>query len=166
MEPIFEANLTNVYDWPGGRLYLYQSDDYIRLGLYSGSTRAEIDTNIDSIRRAKEALEKFLQSSTDSQTTEKEDVKINRPNVRRLKTGEYLVRTQAGYRKAIRNYFKEIHETSDFELSHLTDYPKAYPAICRFGFHYVGFHQPIVKIVGLNDYVSGLQDLLNDIKED
>ena len=82
-----------------------------------------------------------------------------RPNMRRLANGCYLVRTQAGFNLAMRDYFNEyqLHKASDIE-----GYPKAYPSVVRFNFLH-GWNTPQAFCTPLNKYLAGLRDLMADL---
>lgn len=82
-----------------------------------------------------------------------------RPNWRRLANGDYLVRTQAGFNQAIRDFF-----TADqvWALERLEGYPQAYPSVVRFVFLH-GRNVPQATCTALALYQQQLMDLLADL---
>ena len=85
-----------------------------------------------------------------------------RQNYRRLANGNYLVRTQAGFKKAMRDYFNEyqLHKVSDIE-----GYPTAYPSVVRFNFLH-GWNAPQAYCTPLDKYLAGLRELLADLADE
>lgn len=84
------------------------------------------------------------------------------PNWRRLANGHYLVRTQAGFRQAMRDYFNEyqLHK-----VSNIVGYPKAYPSVVRFNFLY-GWNEPQAHCTPLELYKAELSALLADLADE
>lgn len=58
-------------------------------------------------------------------------------NMVRISQGMYVVRTQAGFRKALKAY-RRYHEVES-PISDVQGYPKEYPSLVMFGF----VHHPI-----------------------
>ncbi|QLG96609.1 hypothetical protein HZF02_32275 (plasmid) [Pseudomonas yamanorum] len=82
-----------------------------------------------------------------------------RPNWRRLANGHYLVRTQAGFNQALRDYFNE------YQLHHLSDiagYPKVYPSVVRLVFLH-GWNEPQAHCTPINQYKAELAALAADL---
>lgn len=71
----------------------------------------------------------------------------------------YLVRTQAGLKKAIKHYFDEDDAKMD-----VYGYPKKYPALISLNTGYQGYWYIVVKQVHLNDLKKVLLDQ-GEIKE-
>ena len=81
------------------------------------------------------------------------------PNVRQLSNGCYLVRTQAGFKRAIKAYFNE------YQLSRPRDivgYPKVYPSVVRLRFLH-GWNEAQAHCTPLDEYRTSLDDLLTDL---
>lgn len=55
-------------------------------------------------------------------------------NMVRISQGMYVVRTQAGFRKALKAY-RRYHEVES-PISDVQGYPKEYPSLVMFGFAY------------------------------
>ncbi len=78
-----------------------------------------------------------------------------RDNLVVLGRGFYLVRTQAGFRKAIKHRFANSPDIAEERPS---NYPRSYPAIVSISTEYRGYWYPSVNWIPLND-------LLGQIKE-
>lgn len=63
-------------------------------------------------------------------------------NVKRLSAGEYIVWTQAGFRKALR-------EMQGEDAYQVVGYPTVYPCVVSFSFEYRGYHYWQVHCVPL-----------------
>lgn len=85
-----------------------------------------------------------------------------KPNMRRLANGNYLVRTQAGFNRAMRDYFNEyqLHKVSDIE-----GYPTVYPSVVRFNFLH-GWNAPEAYCTPLKKYLASLQELMADLADE
>lgn len=85
-----------------------------------------------------------------------------KPNMRRLANGNYLVRTQAGFNRAMRDYFNEyqLHKVSDIE-----GYPTVYPSVVRFNFLH-GWNAPEAYCMPLKKYLASLQELMADLADE
>lgn len=87
-----------------------------------------------------------------------------RPNVKHLTSGAYLVRTQAGFRKAAMHFFNVLHSEDSFVPSDLKVFPSKYPSVCFFECGYDGLLIPEATIVPLKTYKDSLNMLLNELK--
>lgn len=85
-----------------------------------------------------------------------------KPNMRRLANGHYLVRTQAGFNQAMRDYFNEYQLD---KVSDIAGYPRAYPSVVRFNFLH-GWNEPQAFCTPLNKYLADLRDLMADLADD
>lgn len=85
-----------------------------------------------------------------------------KPNMRRLANGNYLVRTQAGFNRAMRDYFNEyqLHKVSDIE-----GYPTVYPSVVRFNFLH-GWNAPQAYCTPLKKDLASLQELMTDLADE
>lgn len=82
-----------------------------------------------------------------------------RPNWRRLANGDYLVRTQAGFNRAIRDFFTADQQ---WALGRLEGYPQVYPSVVHFEFLH-GRNLPQATCTALALYQRQLMDLLADL---
>jgi hypothetical protein len=85
-----------------------------------------------------------------------------RPNWRRLANGHYLVRTQAGFNHALRDYFNEYQLR---KVSDIDGYPMVYPSVVRFNFLH-GWNRPQAACTPLREYLAQLSDLMSDLALD
>lgn len=85
-----------------------------------------------------------------------------RDNMRRLTNGSYLVRSEAGFRRAIKDYFAE-HQLK--HVSQIDGYPTAYPSIVSFKF-LRAWNTPQAVCMHVNAYVQRLKDLLRDLESE
>lgn len=87
---------------------------------------------------------------------------MTQPNMRRLANGAYLVRTQAGFRKALRECFstQELPRARD-----VVGYPTAYPTVVSLEYVY-GWNKATATCTPLNIYVSKLRDLVADLEQE
>lgn len=86
-------------------------------------------------------------------------------NMKSLGKGFYIVKTQAGFRKAFKTFFKEWIEEKDpnfkvKDLCHVGMFPKTYPSFVSMQFDYRGYHTPVVKCIGLDK----INEVINDLK--
>lgn len=89
---------------------------------------------------------------------------MTRENWRRLSTGEYLVRTQAGFKQALRHYMT-AQWMNEHHAEQLEGYPKKYPSICRFG-DSLETVQFWVTCTPINEYRLQLQARLAELEDD
>lgn len=76
----------------------------------------------------------------------------NRPNMQPLGQGFYIVRTQAGFKAALKRYFDEMPERDI-----IFNWPKKYPALIALSTGYEGYHYPQVKVLPLGDLKAALK---------
>ena len=92
------------------------------------------------------------------------DDKINRANMRILDTGGYLVRTQAGFKKAVKHWLLE----NDFDHTDISDvegYPKKYPSVVRI--QYIrGFCVVNASCCPLNKHIKQLKMRISELSND
>lgn len=67
-------------------------------------------------------------------------------NYEKLQHGMYIVHTQAGFRKALREFWGEDPE----EKQRPGSYPSAYPALVVFSNAYCGYHYVACNTIHLN----------------
>lgn len=73
------------------------------------------------------------------------------PNMTKIRNNTYIVRTQAGYRKAL----KDFHKDADPCDKEVRSYPKTYPSLVILSSHYNG-----------GNYVTCCQSFhMNELKE-
>lgn len=79
----------------------------------------------------------------------------DRPNFFEIESGTYLVRTQAGLRKAYRHWLDQWGE-NDREVypSRSSLYPSSYPSVVRFSWHYEG----VTYALTLSEHVNSFRD--------
>lgn len=75
------------------------------------------------------------------------------PNMHRVSSGVYIVRTQAGFRKALKTYLGEDNKE---QRKDLVGYPSSYPSMVFFYMDYRGYHYPVARCVPLNDLRAAL----------
>lgn len=83
-----------------------------------------------------------------------------KPNVRQLSNGCYLVRTQAGFKKAIKAYFEQY--TGYFKPHQIVGFPKEYPSVVHLNFLY-GWNEAQADCTPLHEYRKHLAGLLEDL---
>jgi hypothetical protein len=70
------------------------------------------------------------------------------PNLTRVKAGVYVVRTQAGFRKATKEFWKEMgREDTTLELS---GWPTAYPCLLVLNIAYQGYDYITIDTLTFN----------------
>lgn len=89
---------------------------------------------------------------------------MKRENWRKLSTGEYLVRTQAGFKHATKDYMT-AQWMNDHCAQQLEGYPKKYPSICRFG-DSIETVQFWVTCTPINEYRQRLQARIDELEGD
>ena len=87
-------------------------------------------------------------------------------NLVRLDKNTFLVRTQAGFRKAICLY-TEVDSYSLFkaEFGYIEGYPKGYPSIVKFYSYYRGYTQIGCNCTKVNKYLDKLYQIIDMIKD-
>lgn len=70
-------------------------------------------------------------------------------NLVRLRNNAYIVRTQAGFRKALKCF-------SGCVPRYLRGYPKSYPSLVFFSLEYTGYHALVATCIPLNRLKSAL----------
>lgn len=85
-----------------------------------------------------------------------------KPNMRYLGGNRYLVRTQAGFKKAIKHYDPDkqywVSESRGFT------YPLEYPSVVFIGYWYSGGDYLYTECTPLKEYKQALFDMLDDLK--
>lgn len=81
-------------------------------------------------------------------------------NMRKISSGYYLVRTQAGFKKAIKSYNPDLHQSTSWGF----DYPKSYPSVVSFGERYAGGWYLTVKVYPLEDFRNNLNKILGELE--
>ncbi len=87
-----------------------------------------------------------------------------KPNMRYLGGNKYLVRTQAGFKQAIKDYDPE--GCYYISASYGFTYPLKYPSVVTIGHWYAGGDYLYTKCAPLNDYKESLIHLLEDLKNE
>lgn len=80
---------------------------------------------------------------------------IIRENMKYLGNGFYLVKTQAGFRKAIKHFNGESKETRE-----VYSYPRTYPSIVHLSSGYRGYHYTSVGVLSVSTFMKRLTDAL------
>lgn len=78
-----------------------------------------------------------------------------RPNYEVLGRGFYLVRTQAGFRQAIKHRFAN---SPSIREERPRNWPRSYPAIVSISEGYEGYYYPDVNWMPLNALASKIKD--------
>lgn len=83
-------------------------------------------------------------------------------NMKYLGGSYYLVRTQAGFNQALKDYDpdKELYR----ESPHGFDWPKEYPSVVHISSVYHGSDYLVVNVWRLNDYRNMLKLKLSDLE--
>lgn len=74
---------------------------------------------------------------------------FNKPNYERIARGVYVVRTQAGFRNAVKEFANP--EDTKRMFQEMEGYPKSYPSLICLAFEYRGYHYVRVTAVPLNE---------------
>lgn len=74
-------------------------------------------------------------------------------NYEKVQHGMYIVRTQAGFRKALREFWGSDPE----EKQRPSSFPKSYPALVVFSNEYRGYHYVECNVIHLNDLKKVLE---------
>ena len=82
-------------------------------------------------------------------------------NMRRLSGGRFLVRTQAGFRKAVKLHFEE-EGVPENRVQDVSGYPKCYPSVVELYYDYMRTEGHYAYCTPLNRY---REDLLEKLKE-
>ena len=75
---------------------------------------------------------------------------ILKPNMTKLSHNTFIVRTQAGFRKALKDY-KRYMCCDKMELS---GYPKIYPSLVVFSMQYRGYEYIVAHCTPVNDILK------------
>lgn len=62
------------------------------------------------------------------------------PNHTRLDQDRYIVRTQAGFKQAFKNWYTETHGRCSTVMFDVENWPTSYPAYVTFSEGYRGYH--------------------------
>lgn len=89
-------------------------------------------------------------------------------NIRRIRPSQYVVWTQAGFKKACREVVKRYDPdlTRNFR-KYIEGFPKSYPSLVEFHDGYKGYRYWIVKCSSIDDAIQKYKneiELLEDIK--
>lgn len=74
----------------------------------------------------------------------------DRPNFKRLKHGVYVVRTQAGFNQATRDF--------DTGNEQVFGYPASYPSVVFLSRQYEGYFYTSVRAIHVNEFKEFLKD--------
>lgn len=72
----------------------------------------------------------------------------------RVGSGIYIVRTQAGFRRALKTYLGEDYKGM---VKDVYGYPTSYPSIVFFYLDYRGYHYPVARCMPLNELRAALR---------
>ena len=87
---------------------------------------------------------------------------MSRPNWRYAGNGYFLVRTQAGFKQALKHFVGQ----NDFSLTQLEGFPRAYPSVVRFSWAYRGCDYVQAHCVPLDRFKQQMQALLDDLQKE
>lgn len=82
-----------------------------------------------------------------------------RPNHQKIEPGLYLVRTQAGFKRAAVDFAGDDKE-GRWSVKFMEGHPKNYPSIVIFSYYYKGFHCLQADCMHVNEYRKRLNRLL------
>jgi len=77
----------------------------------------------------------------------------DRPNYEKLKSWLYIVRTQAGFRQAVKEY-----SGPDFDMGYLRGFPQSYPALVMFSDGYEGYHFTEASCIPINELTAKIAE--------
>lgn len=91
----------------------------------------------------------------------------NRPNWRYLGGGLYLVRTQAGFKQALKSWLEEHEYHYDgVTYREFNGYPKSYPSVVSFEYDYHRSGRKEAYCQPLHEYADSLRARLADLEAD
>jgi len=88
----------------------------------------------------------------------------NPNNMLHVASNCYIVTTQAGFRKALKQYCKE-YDFDSYKDADLCGYPKAYPAMVFFSIQYRGYHYVEADCFPVSAVEIALHKLLKRIRQ-
>ena len=81
------------------------------------------------------------------------------PNMKKIAPGIYLVRSEAGFRKALKEEFADYYKDWPWTSSHTLDgYPKSYPSVVALHVGYRGDYVFRCNSVHVNTLLEVLRD--------
>jgi hypothetical protein len=89
---------------------------------------------------------------------EKEQLE-KRPNLIWITNRLCVVRTQAGFRKSLKEF-----KNRDIGLWCGSEYPKSYPCVVEFKLDYVGYDRLITRCTPIKKYLERMQSQMDTIK--
>lgn len=72
-------------------------------------------------------------------------------NFEHLGGGHYTVRTQAGFKQALRHYHAPYGEEAD-----VRGYPSSYPSLIHISTAYCGYHYTVVDSISINALLKSI----------
>lgn len=84
-------------------------------------------------------------------------------NFRRLRSGYYLVRTQAGFKQAIKHWLEVTEYGYSITWREFEGYPTAYPSVVRFEYDHMRTNRKLAHCVPLNEYADDLRAQLAEL---
>ncbi len=85
---------------------------------------------------------------------------MDKPNMKKLSCGSYLVRTQAGFKRALKDYLKDsCHE-------YYGGHPESYPSVVDFYEGYTGYHYVRASCVHVNKRKEQLEMMIAEIRDE
>lgn len=89
-----------------------------------------------------------------------------RTNWRQLDSGHYLVRTQAGYKQALKHWIRAMDWEGELKCREFRGYPKSYPSVVSFSWDYHRSNERRAHSTPLASYASNLRASLADLEPD
>lgn len=83
-------------------------------------------------------------------------------NWRKLANGHYLVRSQAGFNHALKDFDPEQY----MERGRAFTFPSKYPSVVSMRMYYIGSDHISTTCTPLNEYVQALKDLVVDLENE
>lgn len=89
-----------------------------------------------------------------------------RPNMRLLPNGRYLVRTQAGFKKASRHWVSKHNHDSGGATPKILGFPRSYPSVVYFEFDHVRTQSICAHCTHIKKFAANLRHLLQCLEPD
>lgn len=86
-------------------------------------------------------------------------------NIKQLKSGRCLVRTQAGFRKLVKQHLKDVGDDYS-KVSDIIGYPKSYPSIVNIYYDHMRTNEHYATCVPIHEYLKNLEYNILEIKEE
>lgn len=84
------------------------------------------------------------------------DTQMNLPNFTKIGHGFYVVRTQAGFKQALKNYVGEDYPEYT-KYNDIVGHPDSYPSVVHLDIGYRGSHYIRASCMHVNEFRKGLE---------